>query len=261
MGKKRNDEKEIKEAVRGHYGKIAAQAREEATGCCPPSNCCTSGEAHSAAALYPPEELSGLPSSVTEMALGCGSPTAIAELKPGEVVLDLGSGAGIDVFVAARQVGPEGQVIGLDMTEEMIALAERNVHKVGLLNVEFRLGEMEEMPLEDESIDVIISNCVINLSPDKNKVFAEAYRVLRPGGRLAISDIVLEGELPPAVRKDLGAWAGCVAGALTEDDYLNKVKAAGFREVEVVSRKTTHDAPEWEEGTIESIEVRALKPQ
>lgn len=241
MGKEKMIDKEgIKEVVRRRYGEIAAQAKgEEATSCCPSSSCCTPEEACSAAALYSPEELAGVPSSVTEITLGCGNPTAIAELKPGEVVLDLGSGGGIDVFLAARQVGPTGKVIGLDMTQEMIDLAKENAQKVGAQNVEFRLGEMEDMSLEDKSIDVIISNCVINLSPDKDAVFGEAYRVLRPGGRLSVSDIVVDGDLPQSIRSRLDAWASCLAGALDESVYLGKISAAGFEEVEVVSRDYT----------------------
>jgi ubiquinone/menaquinone biosynthesis C-methylase UbiE len=179
-------------------------------------------------ALYSQEELYGLPPTVTEIAMGCGNPPAIAGLKPGEVVLDLGSGGGIDVFLAARQVGPTGKVIGLDMTQEMIDLAQKNAQRVGAQNVEFRLGEMEDMPIEDGSIDVIISNCVINLSPDKARVFAEAYRVLRPGGRMVISDLVTEGDLPPAVKESVEAWVGCVAGAMEKREYLEKIEAAGF---------------------------------
>jgi SAM-dependent methyltransferase len=177
-----------------------------------------------------------LPESVTGASLGCGNPIAISELQPGEIVLDLGSGGGIDCFLAAQQVGPEGRVIGLDMTPDMIKLARQNAKQVGLTNVEFRFGEMEDIPLPAESVDVIISNCVINLSPDKDAVFAEAYRVLRAGGRVNVSDIVLAGDLPPSIRDRLDAWVGCVAGALREDDYLGKIRAAGFQDVEVLSR-------------------------
>jgi SAM-dependent methyltransferase len=180
---------------------------------------------------------------VTGASLGCGNPTAIAGLEPGEVVLDLGSGGGIDCFLAAKQVGPEGKVIGLDMTTDMIRLARRNAKKVGATNVDFRYGEMEEMPLPDESVDVIISNCVINLSPDKDAVFGEAYRVLRPGGRMSVSDIVVNGKLPQSIRDRLDAWAGCVAGALEESDYLAKIRAAGFEKVEVLSRDYTYADP------------------
>jgi len=239
------DEK-IKEAVREAYGGIARRFVEEPTqtSCCGPTqttSCCGPSEATveiagAAAKLYSTGELSDLPDTVTDITLGCGNPTAIAELQPGEVVLDLGSGGGIDCFLAAKKVGPEGRVIGLDMTPDMIKLARRNAKKVGAKNVEFRYGEMEDMPLPDESVDVIISNCVINLSPDKDAVFSEAYRVLRPGGRMTVSDIVFHGELPQAIRGKLDAWAGCIAGALQESDYLSKIHAAGFEEVEVLSR-------------------------
>jgi ubiquinone/menaquinone biosynthesis C-methylase UbiE len=177
---------------------------------------------------------------------------AISELQPGEVVLDLGSGGGIDCFLAAERVGPGGRVIGLDMTTDMIKLARRNAKKMGVTNVEFRWGEMEEMPLADGSVDVIISNCVINLSPDKDAVFREAFRVLRPGGRLTVSDIVVDGDLPQFVRNQLDAWAGCIAGALDERVYLDKIRAAGFERVEVLSREVSDVAEgiDWDEADI-----------
>ncbi len=256
MNDVKTDEK-IKGAVRQTYGDIARRfvekPAEEATrtSCCGPSEavseskaqtrCCGPSEAAlestgPAARFYSAQELDGLPETVTDVSLGCGNPLAIASLQPGEVVLDLGSGGGIDCFLAARQVGPEGKVIGLDMTTDMIKLARRNAKKIGMTNVEFRYGEMEEIPLPDSSVDVIISNCVINLSPDKDAVFQEAYRVLRPGGRLSVSDMVVDGQLPQAIRDNLNAWAGCIAGALDESDYLGKIAAAGFEQVKVVSR-------------------------
>ncbi len=245
MEKSATDER-IKEAVRDAYGSIARRYVEEPQRacCCGPSqptDCCAPSAATIAAGeaatrLYSMKELAHLPESVTDISLGCGNPTAIAGLQPGEVVLDLGSGGGIDCFLAAKRVGPEGRVIGLDMTPDMIRLARRNAKKVGATNVEFRFGEMEDIPLPDESVDVIISNCVINLSPDKDAVFGEAYRVLRPGGRMSVSDIVVQGDLPPSIRDRLDAWAGCVAGALDELDYLSKIRAAGFESVEVQSR-------------------------
>jgi arsenite methyltransferase len=286
----------IKEAVRQAYGGIARRFVEEPAlstvegsaraSCCGPSqstDCCSPSEAAventgTATRLYPAEELAGLPDSVTDVALGCGNPTAIAELRPGEVVLDLGSGGGIDCFLAAREVGLEGRVIGLDMTPDMIKLARRNAKKVGATNVEFRYGEMEDIPLPDESVDVIISNCVINLSPDKDAVFGEAYRVLQPGGRMSVSDIVVNGELPQSIRSRLDAWAGCVAGALDEADYLSKIRAAGFEEVEVLSRDYVKmgEAAEWDDAQallseaglsprdldykVASIKVKAHKP-
>ena len=193
--------------------------------------------------IYSPAELAALPTGAANASLGCGNPTAIAGLKPGEVVLDLGSGGGIDCFLAAQKVGPTGRVIGLDMTPDMIRLAQRNAKKAGLTNVEFRLGEMEDMPLPDATVDVIISNCVINLSPDKDAVFREAYRVLRPGGRMSISDMVVSHALPAVIRGQLDAWAACIAGALPESDYLGKIRAAGFEDVTVVSRDAMSLAP------------------
>jgi arsenite methyltransferase len=257
------DESKVKEKVRERYGELAAEFVEKGrpVSCCSPqeASCCAPQQASccgpsqtdvtqlaNAMRLYSAQELTDLPESVTDVALGCGNPTAIAELKPGEVVLDLGSGGGIDCFLAARQVTPQGRVIGLDMTPEMVKLARQNAKKVGATNVEFRYGEMEDMPLLDESVDVIISNCVINLSPDKDKVFSEAYRVLRPGGRLAISDIVTYGPLPEVVRSNLEAWAGCVAGALDETDYLDKMRQAGFTEVEVTARNFA-EVEQWAE--------------
>jgi len=183
---------------------------------------------NTAARLYSAEELGGLPDSVTGASAGCGNPIAIAELQPGEVVLDLGSGGGIDCFLAARKVGPEGRVIGLDMTPDMIRLARRNAKKVGATNVEFDYGEMEDIPLPDESVDVIISNCVINLSPDKPQVWREMFRVLKPGGRVALSDLALQRPLPPALRQSVEALVGCIAGAVLVGQTQSMARAAGF---------------------------------
>ncbi len=255
----------IKEAVRQTYGQLARRYVGDAAParCCglhesaeakAGQSCCSSapaGEADErsspAVRLYSSAELAGLPDSVTGTVAGCGNPTAIAELQPGEVVLDLGAGGGIDCFLAAQKVGPTGRVIGLDMTTDMIRLAQSNAKKMGVRNVEFRYGEMEDMPLPDGAVDVIVSNCVINLSPDKDAVFAEAFRVLRPGGRMSISDIVIDGELPAAIRSRLDAWAGCLAGALDESVYLDKMRAAGFTAVEVASRDYARfgSAPEF----------------
>ncbi|HSJ52627.1 MAG TPA: arsenite methyltransferase, partial [Anaerolineae bacterium] len=198
-------DRKIKEAVREAYGGVARQFTGQPArgGCCGSGSSCCGPQKVEAEALagaerfYSAEELGGLPGTVTDASLGCGNPIAVAELRPGETVLDLGSGGGIDCFLAARQVGPQGRVIGLDMTPDMIRLAQTNAKKVGATNVEFRFGEMEDIPLPDASVDVIISNCVVNLSPDKDAVFQEAYRVLRPGGRMSISDIVVDGDLPP----------------------------------------------------------------
>ncbi len=224
------------------------------------SGCCgSSGTAEleeqitNIARLYQDTDVSDLPATVTDVAFGCGNPTAIAALKPGETVLDLGSGGGIDCFLAAKMVGETGKVYGVDMTPEMIALARKNAEKVGAENVEFRLGEIEQLPLPDETVDVIISNCVINLSPDKDRVFREAYRVLRPGGRLQVSDIVWTKPVPEEMKNDMEAWAGCIAGALLESDYLAKIEAAGFKGV-------TSEAKEYAGGKgIASASVLAYK--
>ena len=228
----------------GASGPSHATERRDQSDCCGPAAELTVGASGAMSQLYSAGELAELPESVTDMSLGCGNPTAIADLAPGEVVLDLGSGGGIDCFLAARQVGPEGRVIGLDMTPDMIRLARRNAKKMGVENVDFRYGEMEEIPLPDRSVDVIISNCVINLSPDKDAVFGEAFRVLRSGGRMSVSDIVVDGELPQPIRTRLDAWAGCIAGALDETDYLARIHAAGFEGVEVQSR----DYLEFDDG-------------
>ena len=227
------DAEEIKAFVRERYAGLAQQA-----GCGCASSCCGPVAAGTrsmeyAERLYSQGELQSVPQDAGQMALGCGNPTAIAQLEPGDVVLDLGSGGGIDCFLAAQKVGAEGRVIGLDMTPDMIGLARRNAAKMGVENVEFRLGEMEDMPVQAESVDVIISNCVVNLSPDKDQVFQESYRVLKPGGRLCVSDIVTLGELPPQVRESEDEWARCVAGALEKDVYLAKMTAAGFEHVQV----------------------------
>lgn len=206
------------------------------------------------ARLYAETDLSTLPGAVTDVAFGCGNPTAIAALRPGEVVLDLGSGGGIDCFLAAKMVGVEGRVIGVDMTPEMIELARRNAVAVGAANVEFRFGQIEALPLEDASVDVIISNCVINLSPEKDQVFREAYRVLKPGGRLQVSDMVWNRTAPSGIKDDMEQWAGCVAGALLESDYLDAIKAAGF--VEVVSVATEYP----DRAGLASASVTARRP-
>jgi len=203
---------------------------------------------------YAEKDLSGLPDPVVSACAGCGNPTALAEVREGEVVLDLGSGGGIDVFIAAKKVGQTGRAIGVDMTEEMIELARRNAAKMGLTNVEFRLGEIEDLPVDDASVDVVISNCVINLSPDKDKVFREAFRVLRPGGRMMVSDIVSDGELPQEIRDDPDAWAECIAGALDERVYLGKIEGAGFRDIRLRSKRQFMDL-------VNSVDVEAHKPR
>jgi SAM-dependent methyltransferase len=240
----------IKQHVKKHYAKLAKRKT-----CCDVPACCGSSSRTSYAETigYLDEELEGLPDSVLGTVAGCGNPTALADLREGEVVLDLGSGGGIDAFLAAKKVGLKGKVIGVDMTEEMVQLAKENAEKMKAENVEFRLGEIESLPLEDETVDVIISNCVINLSPNKDKVFSEAFRVLKPGGRLLISDIVTQGELPNEIHENLEMRAACVAGALDERDYLQKIRNAGFKKVEVIAKSDFM-------GTVSSIKVRAYKP-
>jgi len=229
---------DIRTAVRQHYGEAAANFQPKASSsCCGPasSSCCSSSEveAINASKLYPLSELDTLPEEVTGLSMGCGDPITLATLQPGQTVLDLGSGGGIDCFMAAKKVGESGRVIGVDMTPEMLEKARLNQAKMGFKNVEFRLGEIEHLPVADNSVDVIISNCVVNLSPDKPQVFREAFRVLKPGGKLALSDIVTDGPLPQEIKDSLSAWAGCVAGALDVKDYIADLGAAGFTNIEL----------------------------
>ena len=218
--------------VRQGYARAITQ---KSGGCCSGSCCCDSTDQSNpiTSGNYGSEQVAGLPENLVASSFGCGNPTALAKLHPGEVVLDLGSGAGLDVLLSARRVGPTGKAYGLDMTDEMLAEARANQVKAGIKNVEFLKGHLEAIPLPDNSVDVIISNCVINLSTDKDQALREAYRVLRPSGRLAISDIVLTRPLPERLQQDLLAWAGCIAGALQEQEYLDKLAAAGFVENEV----------------------------
>jgi len=227
------DEHQLRQSVRKGYAKVAKGSGS----CCGPSrSCCGSPtkETASRAIGYSDEELAAVPDGA-DLGLGCGNPVALASLRPGETVLDLGSGAGIDCFLSARRVGPEGKAFGVDMTPEMLDKARRNAASTGVANVEFRLGEIEHLPVADSSVDVIISNCVINLSPDKPQVFREAFRVLRPGGRLMVSDIVLDSPLPKALLDSVSAYVGCVSGASLKADYLAMMSAAGFTDVAVVS--------------------------
>jgi SAM-dependent methyltransferase len=223
-----HDAETIRTAVRERYAAAATAA--QSPGCCGPTG--GAGEGFGAG-LYDTAQTGDLPPAAVLASLGCGNPTALAELAPGEVVLDLGSGGGIDVLLSARRVGPTGKVYGLDMTPEMLDLARRNQAEAGVDNVEFLLGTIEDIPLPDASVDVIISNCVINLSADKAKVIAEAYRVLRPGGRFAVSDVVLRRPLSPRLTELMGLWTGCVAGALLDTDYAELLRAAGFHDVEI----------------------------
>ncbi len=254
------ENKKIKEHVKKRYSEIAkTECSSCSSGCCS-SSCCSSPPKYVAWKLgYSPDDIESVPDD-SVLGLGCGNPVALASLKEGETVLDLGSGGGIDVFLAAKKVGSNGKVIGVDMTEEMVASAEASALKHGYKNVEFRLGEIENLPVEDETVDVIISNCVINLAPDKLKVFQEAYRVLKPSGRLMVSDLVTEGKLPEEIRKSYDAWAGCIAGAVEKSDYLDKIAGAGFTSVKVVSQKpyTIDVSPELR-GKITSVQVEAYK--
>jgi SAM-dependent methyltransferase len=239
----------LREDVREHYAGAARRVTEDSGGCCGGDSGC--GDA--GAALYPPEDRSGLPVAAVRASLGCGNPLLVADLAPGEVVLDLGSGGGIDVLLSARRVGPTGRAYGLDMTDEMLALARRNVAEAGVSNVEFHKGHLEDMPFADGTVDVVISNCVINLSVDKPAVFAEMFRVLRAGGRVGVSDIVAEDRLTPAERRERGAWAGCVAGALSRSEYVEGLNAAGFVDVEVTFAHEVADG-------MHSAIVRARRP-
>jgi arsenite methyltransferase len=223
---------DIKTAVQTKYGEAARQVAAGGTACC-------GGGAELSLCdpisrnLYDESQKSALPADAVAASLGCGNPTALAELRPGEIVLDLGSGGGIDVLLSARRVAPGGKAYGLDMTDEMLALARENQRKSGVTNVEFLKGEIESVPMPQGSVDVVISNCVINLSANRDRVLQEAFRVLRPGGRFAVSDVVVRGPVPPAVRKSIELWVGCVAGAMDESDYRAKLAAAGFAEIEI----------------------------
>ncbi len=222
---------DVKDVVREKYAQAAQRVRSgQGNGCCGSRSaldCCDPITSN----LYDVTEAGELPAAALQASLGCGNPTALAELKPGETVLDLGSGGGIDVLLSAKRVGPTGKAYGLDMTDEMLALADENRRKSGLTNVEFLKGEIEHIPLPDNSVDVIISNCVINLSGDKDRVLKEAFRVLRPRGRFAVSDVVVRGEVPPAIRRSMELWVGCVAGALSDREYSDKLANAGFDNV------------------------------
>ncbi|MCP3906208.1 MAG: arsenite methyltransferase [Planctomycetes bacterium] len=245
-----NDPDTIRDAVRDGYARVARANTCCDCDCRPPST--SAGEA-SKSIGYTDEDLGAVPDGAN-LGVGCGNPTALAEIEPGQTVLDLGSGAGIDCFLAARAVGSEGRVIGVDMTDEMLESARRYATEGGFENVDFRKGIIEDMPVDDASVDVIISNCVINLSPEKDRVFAEAFRVLRTGGRLLVSDIVLDGELPPEVVSDPSAYVGCIAGAVSRDEYLRAVRQAGFTEIEIVGESGFGDTP-----AATSLKLRAVK--
>ena len=276
----------LKHIVREKYGEAAKRAVSgEKSSCCGSSasgsSCCGSSDSSCAdpitSNLYDETEKRSLPENAVRASLGCGNPTALAELRPGETVLDLGSGGGIDVLLSARRVGPTGKAYGLDMTDEMLALARKNQSEAGVTNVEFLKGEIEAIPLPDASVDVIISNCVINLSGDKDRVIAEAFRVLKPGGRFAVSDVVVRGAVPDAIRKSVELWVGCVAGAMEESEYVAKLERAGFTAVGVEPTRVydigeareflsaqgidADDAARQVQGQFMSAFIRATRPR
>jgi SAM-dependent methyltransferase len=275
---------DIKKKVRDKYADAARRVLEsprDTTGA-KKSSCCGGGRGGAKDAitsdLYGVADLEGVPEDAVLASLGCGNPTALAELKPGETVLDLGSGGGIDVILSARRVGPEGKVYGLDMTDEMLEVARENQRTAGVQNVEFLKGEIENIPLPDGSVDVVISNCVINLSPDKTLVIREAFRVLKPGGRFAVSDVIARGAIPDEIRRDAELWAGCIAGTLEEADYRGRLEKAGFERIEIEPTRVFRVArggccggtrvevdespsPKAEPGTFMSAFIRAVKPK
>jgi len=290
---KENPTEDIRVIVREHYGKAAQKtgcgcgeasltetSREDSESVARKTSCCGEKKVSvqsNAERLYALDDVQSLPEEVTEISLGCGDPVTLASLQNGQVVLDLGSGGGIDCFLAAKKVGSTGKVIGVDMTPEMIDLARENKRRLGAENVEFRLGEIEHLPVADNTVDVVISNCVINLSPDKPQVFAEAFRVLKPGGKLSVSDIVTDGTLPEEIKKDLSAWAGCVAGAWDAKDYAASIEDAGFEAISLVPQyfdeaeladaleqldqeSTTRNRSEDLKHAIYSAKVTARKP-
>jgi ubiquinone/menaquinone biosynthesis C-methylase UbiE len=268
---------DVKAAVEAKYGAAARSAAAGQRAACGPSADAGCGCDPITSDLYGTDQAGLVPEAALRASLGCGNPTALASLREGEVVLDLGSGGGIDVLLSARRVGPTGKAYGLDSTDDMLALAEANKRESGLTNVEFRKGDIEQIPLPDASVDVIISNCVINLAADKDRVLREAFRVLKPGGRFAVSDVVVRGELPQAVRQSMEAWVGCIAGALDETDYRGKLEAAGFEnvDVEVTRRYDLKEAARFlanagldigalaqeTRGEVVSAFVRAKKPK
>jgi 2-polyprenyl-3-methyl-5-hydroxy-6-metoxy-1,4-benzoquinol methylase len=269
-----SDKQSVQKTVQEKYGAAARQVRDTtASACCSPAfSCCDPITGN----LYNETEKGTLPAKAVQASLGCGNPTALIELKPGETVLDLGSGGGIDVLLSARRVGPAGKAYGLDMTDDMLALARENQRQAGVENVEFLKGEIENIPLPDNSVDVVISNCVINLSSDKERVLREAFRVLKPGGRFAVSDVVARGEVPEAVRQSMMLWVGCIAGALEENEYIAKLAKAGFTGISVEPTRIysiedarcflqdagidVDDLAPQAEGKLMSAFVRATKP-
>jgi SAM-dependent methyltransferase len=251
----------IKDAVKGKYGQAALRVNRGGSGCCGATSATGPAADPITSNLYDTSQADQIPAGAMLASLGCGNPTALAKLNPGEVVLDLGSGGGIDVLLSAKRVAPGGRAFGLDMADEMLALANENKQKSGIENAWFLKGEIEHIPLPDNSVDVVISNCVINLSADKDRVLQEAFRVLKPGGRLAVSDVVTRGEILPEIRKSVLLWVGCIAGALEESEYRSKLAGAGFEQVELEPTRIyrMEDAREFLAG--EGLDVDALAPQ
>jgi arsenite methyltransferase len=251
----------IKDVVKEKYGQAAMRVVTGGSSCCGAGPALEGGCDPITSNLYDANQTTELPQAAVSASLGCGNPTALANLNSGETVLDLGSGGGIDVLLSARRVGPTGKAYGLDMTDEMLALARENQRKAGVRNAEFLKGEIERIPLPDNSVDVIISNCVINLSADKDKVFREAFRVLKPGGRLAVSDVVVRGDVPGQVRRSMELWVGCIAGALKDSDYTSKLAMAGFDSIDIEPTRvySIEDARQFLSG--EGIDADVIAPQ
>src|SRR5438445_1858699 len=253
-------DKDLKDIVKAKYGQAALRVTSGGNACC--GSAPSRGECDPITSnLYDAGETAGLPAQAVAASLGCGNPTALAALRPGDIVLDLGSGGGIDVLLSAQRVGPTGKAYGLDMTDEMLALANENKRKAGAENIEFLKGEIEDIPLPDSSVDVIISNCVINLSADKDQVLREAFRVLKPGGRLAVSDVVTRGEVDAQIRQNVLLWVGCVAGALEENEYRDKLTSGGFEQVEIEPTRIYRVEDAREFLTEKGLDVDALAPQ
>ena len=251
----------IRHEVKTKYGQIALRVQSGNASCCGSAPAVGGGCDPITSNLYSTQQSGEVPEQAMQASLGCGNPTALAQLNPGETVLDLGSGGGIDVLLSARRVGPKGKAYGLDMTDEMLALARENQNKAGVANVEFLKGEIENIPLPDNAVDVVISNCVINLSADKDRVLREAFRVLKPGGRFAVSDVVVTGEIPAAIRKNVELWIGCVAGALRDTDYMAKLASAGFENIAIEPTRIydVDDARQFLAG--QGIDVDAIASQ
>jgi SAM-dependent methyltransferase len=251
----------VREVVKEKYGQAAQRVKNAGSGCCGATAASGVGRDQITSNLYDAAQTGQLPEEAVLASLGCGNPTALAQLNPAEVVLDLGSGGGIDVLLSAKRVGPTGKAYGLDMTDEMLALANENKRKAGAENVEFLRGEIEQIPLPDNSVDVIISNCVINLSADKERVLREAFRVLKPGGRFAVSDVVTRGDIAPGIRQSVLLWVGCVAGALDENEYRAKLAAAGFEQISIEPTRVyrVEDARDFLSSS--GVDVDAIAPQ